>query len=114
MRIPHRVTLVFFLWEVVLTVVSRDFATKALWFALLIALLWGALALALGMGGGDFKLLFPLALLLRSPMAFLFMLSLAASLGGAFSLVRRYRLSKSVPFAPFLAVSTLVTLFYHG
>jgi prepilin signal peptidase PulO-like enzyme (type II secretory pathway) len=114
MRIPHRVTLLFFLWEVVFTVVSRDLATKALWFALLIALLWGVLALALGMGGGDFKLLFPLALFLRSPMAFLFMLSLAAALGGAFSLVRRYRLSESVPFAPFLAVSTLVTLFCQG
>ena len=66
------------------------------------------------MGGGDFKLLFPLALLLRSPTEFLFMLSLGAALGGVFSLVRRYRLSRAVPFAPFLAVSTLVTLFHQG
>ncbi|MCX6452708.1 MAG: A24 family peptidase [Actinobacteria bacterium] len=114
MRIPHRVTLFFLLWELVFTGVGGEFSSKSLWLALLVALLWGVLALALGMGGGDFKLLFPLALFLRSPTELLFMLSLGAALGGGFSLVRRYRLSKAVPFAPFLAVSTLVTLFYQG
>ena len=114
MRIPHRVTLLFFLWELIFTRVGGDLSSKALWLTLLVALLWGFLALAIGMGGGDFKLLFPLALFLRTPTEFLFMLSLGASLGGAFSLVRRYRLSRAVPFAPFLAVSTLVTLFYQG
>ena len=114
MRIPHRATLLFFLWELIFISVGGDLSSKALWFTLLVALLWGVLALALGMGGGDFKLLFPLALLLRLPMEFLLMLSLAAAIGGAFSLVRRYRLSKAVPFAPCLAFSTLVTLFYQG
>lgn len=111
MRIPHRVTLLFFLWELISAGMGGDLSSKALWLTTLVAILWGVLALALGMGGGDFKLLFPLALLLRSPSEFLFMLSLGAALGGAFSLVRRYRLSRAVPFAPFLAVSTLVTLF---
>ena len=114
MRIPHRVTLLFFMWELIIASVGGDLSSKAPWLALLVALLWGVFALALGMGGGDFKLLFPLALLLRSPTEFLFMLSLGAALGGVFSLVRRYRLSRAVPFAPFLAVSTLVTLFYQG
>ncbi|MTA51135.1 MAG: hypothetical protein F2946_06355, partial [Actinobacteria bacterium] len=112
LRIPNRATALFLLWESLCIAAKEEFPSGSLGLSLLTALLWGVLALSLGMGGGDFKLLFPLALLLRSPAHLFYMLSLAATLGGLFSLAKRYRLTKALPFAPFLAGSALIVLFF--
>lgn len=112
LRISNRATLLLLCWESISVGAKGGVFSRSLGLSLLVALLWGVLALSLGMGGGDFKLLFPLALLLRSPTYLIYMLSLAATLGGLFSLAKRYRLTKALPFAPFLAISTLIVLFF--
>ena len=67
LRIPNRATALFLFWELLFIGATDQSPLRIVGLSLLTALLWGVLALYLGMGGGDFKLLFPLALLLRSP-----------------------------------------------
>lgn len=117
LRLPNRITLLFFAWEllwVTLSIGNPRFNAISLMEVILLALTWGVLAVFLGMGGGDFKLLFPLALLLRTPSALLISLTLAALSGGLFAAFRRITLSSHLPFAPFLTVSALITAISSG
>ncbi|MEI6249686.1 MAG: prepilin peptidase [Actinomycetes bacterium] len=117
LRLPNRITLVFFAWEllwVTLSIGKPRFNAISLMEVILLALTWGVLAVFLGMGGGDFKLLFPLALLLRTPSAMLVSLTLAALSGGLFAALRRISLSSHLPFAPFLTLSALITAISSG
>lgn len=112
LRIPNRATALFLFWELLFIGATDHFPLRIVGLSLLTALLWGVLALYLGMGGGDFKLLFPLALLLRSPVHLFYALTLAATSGGLFSLVMRYRMTQALPFAPFLAGAALIVLIF--
>lgn len=112
LRIPNRATALFLFWELLFIGATDQSPLRIVGLSLLTALLWGVLALYLGMGGGDFKLLFPLALLLRSPVHLLHALTLAATSGGLFSLVMRYRMTQALPFAPFLAGAALIVFIF--
>ncbi len=68
-----------------------------------------------GMGEGDIKLAFWLGLLTSSP-NFLVLLVLSFTIGGIVALLLlisgRKKFGQTIPFAPFLVISALVTLFF--